>query len=71
MNSDDLNRVFHEGEELFARLRGDILFKLYLFKQDYVEYEYHVKDNKILNVRTCNMEYVLNKYGDQIILKLP
>ncbi|PLW95434.1 MAG: hypothetical protein C0592_00245 [Marinilabiliales bacterium] len=71
MDNENLHRVFHEGEELFARLRGDILFKLYLYQQEYVEYEYHVKDNKILNVKTCDIEYVLNKYGDQINLKLP
>lgn len=71
MDNENLHRVFHEGEEFFARLRGDILFKLYLYRQEYIEYEYHVKDNKILNVKTCDIEYVLNKYGDQIKLKLP
>jgi len=71
MDRENLHRAFQEGEELFARLRGDILFKLYLFNHEYVEYEYHVKENKILNVQTCDVDYVLKKYGDQIDLKLP
>lgn len=66
MKNDDIHRFFYEGEELFSRYNDVNIFKLYLMNQKYLEYEYHPQSNKIINVRTCDVDYIMQHYEDQI-----
>ena len=61
--------VMETGHLVLEKKEPDMILKLYVFQMFYVEVTYDIKNNKIINIDTPEMEYIVDEYLDTLNVK--
>ena len=61
--------IMESGRLVLERKGETQLFKLYVYKLFYVEVIYDIDKNKVLNINTPDMEYIVDEYLDSLSVK--
>ncbi len=61
--------VMESGRLVMERKEPSRIFKLYVFKLLYVEVVYDIKKNKVINIDTPEMEYIVDEYLDSLSIE--
>ena len=61
--------IMESGRLVLEKKDETQLFKLYVYKLFYVEVIYDIDKNKVLNINTPDMEYIVDEYLDSLSVK--
>ena len=61
--------IMESGRLVLEKKDETQLFKLYVYKLFYVEVIYDIEKNKVLNINTPDMEYIVDEYLDTLSIK--
>ena len=61
--------IMESGRLVLEKKDETQLFKLYVYNLFYVEVIYDIGKNKVLNINTPDMEYIVDEYLDSLSIK--
>jgi len=61
--------IMESGRLVLEKKDDKQLFKLYVLKHFYVEVIYDIAENRVLNINTPEMEYIVDEYLDSLSVK--
>jgi len=61
--------IMESGRLVLEKKDDRQLFKLYVLKHFYVEVIYDIAENRVLNINTPEMEYIVDEYLDSLSVK--